>query len=333
MIATLGSILMSRVRHTLFERFLLRQVWWAVSPALVRLPYVQHVSRAVHRGVCVRQGRTPSALYTRFLRNPPQLRVLRKIILQEGWPSVKLAVLGCSTGAELYSALWTIRTARPETNVSAVGLDVSPSAIAQAQAGIYLADSEALRGVPEDVIEKLFLRSGSRLEVREEYRRGVSWVATSACIPGLATRLGSQDIVFANNFLTHLTETMAESCLACILSLVRPGGYLFVWGVDLDVKTTVLCRFGLTPVLTLLEEVHRADVTARRLWPWKYWGLEPLDTTRPDWQFRYATVYRAPRLAPNSSCGGLAGAAAQPLGDARARTADSLDRGQMSGAA
>jgi predicted methyltransferase len=49
--------------------------------------------------------------------------------------------------------------------------------------------------------------------------------------------LGLQDVVVANRFLCHMESAAAEMCLRNIARLVKPGGYLFVSGVDLDVRT------------------------------------------------------------------------------------------------
>jgi hypothetical protein len=27
-------------------------------------------------------------------------------------------------------------------------------------------------------------------------------------------------------------------------------------------------------------------------WPWQWWGLEPLDRRRPDWETRYTAAFR-----------------------------------------
>ena len=59
----------------------------------------------------------------------------------------------------------------------------------------------------------------------------------------------------ASNFLCHMPPTMAEECLRNIARLVRPGGYLFVSGIDLDVRTRVAQDLGWSPLQELLEEI------------------------------------------------------------------------------
>jgi 2-polyprenyl-3-methyl-5-hydroxy-6-metoxy-1,4-benzoquinol methylase len=56
--------------------------------------------------------------------------------------------------------------------------------------------------------------------------------------------LGPKDMLVASNFLCHMATADAEKCLRNIAQLVNPGGYLFVSGVDLDVRTKVALDLG-----------------------------------------------------------------------------------------
>jgi hypothetical protein len=84
----------------------------------------------------------------------------------------------------------------------------------------------------------------------------------------------------------------AEACLRNVARLVKPGGHLFVSGIDLEVRTKVAIELGWTPVRMLLEEIHEGDPSLRGDWPWRYWGLEPLAKNRRDWSVRYASVFQ-----------------------------------------
>ena len=84
----------------------------------------------------------------------------------------------------------------------------------------------------------------------------------------------------------------AEKCLRNLIRLVKPGGYLFVSGVDLDVRTRVARDLGWAPVKDLMPEIHDGDYSVRADWPWRWWGLEPLNRRREDWELRYASVFR-----------------------------------------
>jgi hypothetical protein len=94
---------------------------------------------------------------------------------------------------------------------------------------------------------------------------------------------------------------MAEDCLRNIARLARPDGYLFVAGIDLDVRTKVADDLGWSPVQELLEEIHEGDPVMKTYWPWHYAGMEPLNKKRADWKHRYAAVFQLPASDRNSA--------------------------------
>ena len=96
----------------------------------------------------------------------------------------------------------------------------------------------------------------------------------------------------ASNFLCHMDEVSAEACLRNIARLVGPRGYLFVSGVDLDVRTKVADDLGWSPMQELLEEIYEGDPCMKTFWPWHYAGLEPLNKKRRDWKRRYAAAFQ-----------------------------------------
>src|ERR1700756_5892234 len=118
--------------------------------------------------------------------------------------------------------------------------------------------------------------------------------------PEIINTFGSQDIVVANNFLCHMNPSTAERCLRNIARLVNQHGFLFVSGVDLDVRTKVARDLAWEPLHELLEEVHDGDPYLRRYWPGQYAGLEPLNKKRRDWRIRYAAAFQlVPREIPS----------------------------------
>ena len=63
----------------------------------------------------------------------------------------------------------------------------------------------------------------------------------------------------------------------------------------------------------LNAEMHDGDPSVRADWPWRWWGLEPLDRTRSDWQMRYASAFRV----GGESSGAIRNRAAEPSLQAR----------------
>ena len=226
---------------------------------------------------------------------------------------VSIAVLGCSKGAEVYSILWTLRVASPDLKLSLHALDVSEEILEFAARGIYSrTDTDAALAEKGDLawnthrdqnasmfarmtdeeMAGMFDLKGRQAEVRSWLKEGIVWACGDAGDPQIAGRLGQQDIVVANRFLCHMVPAAAESCLLNIARLVKPGGYLFVSGIDLDVRTRVALGMGWKPVTESIEEIHHGDPSLTAGWPFHYWGLEPFYESRPDWQIRYASVFQ-----------------------------------------
>jgi len=139
---------------------------------------------------------------------------------------------------------------------------------------------------------ELFDRDGDVVTVKSWIKEGIKWQVGDVLEPETIEALRPQDIVIASNFLCHMPPLMAESCLRNIARLVRPYGYLFVSGIDLDVRTKVADDLGWHPVQELLEEIHEGDLCMKTFWPWHYAGLEPLNKKRRDWKRRYAAAFQ-----------------------------------------
>lgn len=286
--------IISNIR-TFPESVLLRKVWFKNSLKLQSLLPITGYCTRIHRRACGMQPRTPEATYTRFLRNRPQLEVLSG--LARNWPRdqhLRIAVLACSTGAELYSALAAIQSVRPDLVTDALGMDISRSAVELARTGEYDSAARELDDLSGREKEQLFERFGNKLRIRAELAREITWHVDSILNPRLAQITGPRDIVMVNNCLVHFSREDTARAFSHIVDIIVPGGYLFAWGMDLDARTEESTLRGLIPVSQNIENIHNADDTGRRIYPWKYWGLEPLDKTRTDWTRRYATVFRKP---------------------------------------
>jgi chemotaxis methyl-accepting protein methylase len=258
---------------------------------------------------------------------------MRRLLDQKPYSSsLDISVLACSKGAEVYSVLWAIRSARPDLRLKMHAVDVSQKILTFAEKGVYSLGSSpdvSKTASPESIaeqgdvswntamdqnapifermtdeeLEAMFEMEGDQARVRSWLKEGVNWHLGDACDPELVDVLCPQDIVVANRFLCHMDPATADRCLRNIAQLVKPGGHLFVSGIDLDVRTKVARRMGWKPVTDLIREIHEGDPSLRRGWPLEYWGLEPFCDDRSDWRIRYASVFQigeAPLPVPES---------------------------------
>ena len=238
-------------------------------------------------------------LGTFFLRNRPQLELIGRLAdLRANGRAARVAVLGCSIGAEAYSILWSIRATHGGQMVRMTAVDISDEVIAVAREGVYSSGVSELVREPvcermtDDELRGMFDREGTLLRVKSWMREAIDWHIGDARDPRIVEQLGRQDIVVANDFLCHMKPAEAEECLRNIAQLVEPGGYLVVSGVDLDVRTRVANALSWKPVADTIEQIHDGDRSLRVSWPWRYWGLEPFDRTKGDALVRYASVFQ-----------------------------------------
>jgi chemotaxis methyl-accepting protein methylase len=284
------------------------------------LPAGRSYATYLYRAICMHADRK-QFFATFFLRNRPELELLRRLAEERPYGStLKLAVMACSKGAEVYSIAWTIRSARPDLQLRIAAVDISPEIVKFAAQGRYLFESPAAHStgdgrrsesggsisrntsrdqnawmferVSAEELDAMFEIDGIQASIRPWLRQDITWISADAGDPALRDQLGPQDIVIANRFLCHMAPDAAAHCLRNLAGFVKPAGYLFVSGVDLDVRTQVARELHWEPEHELLREIHDGDGSIRRGWPTEYWGLEPLDDRREDWQLRYASAFR-----------------------------------------
>jgi SAM-dependent methyltransferase len=303
-----GSWLMRLVKFQIFGRSPLgvylgfnRRLWKRLPESFTALGPIRLYGNFLHALVRLHDNRG-QAFSTFFLRNRPQLELIRRLIKRHPkGDTLKVAVLGCSTGAEAYSVAWRIRTARPDLKLILQAVDISKRAIEVGKDGIYslvtspVMDSNIFERMTKAEIGEMFDRDGDVVTVKSWVKEGIEWQVGDVGEPELSNTLGSQDMVIANNFLCHMDAQTADRCLRNIARLVKPRGYLFVSGIDLDIRTKVAADLGWKPLQELLEEIHAGDPCMKDFWPCHYGGLEPLNKRRKDWRLRYAAAFQ---LAP-----------------------------------
>ena len=324
---------LSRSRH--FRKYLGRpylrvNLWiWNHLPGFLTCSRLGWMYGAhLHKLVQMRSTRRQST-GTFFFRNRPEIELLIRLLDRVGAPScIDLTILGCSKGAEVYSFSYSIRSARPQLKVRIRAVDIDPEVVEFAEGGLYylkkhfserdstvdfllpLGDlamktsgdqnTSVFERMSTDEVAAMFECEAEQARVKPQFRENIAWSAGDAGDPKLIDDFGLQDIVVANRFLCHMQPEQAETCLRRLARLVKPGGYLFVSGVDLAVRTRVAREFGWRPVTELINEIHEGDQSLRRDWPLKYWGLEPFDRRRGDWDLRYASVFQVGEAYPGT---------------------------------
>ena len=312
----------SSIRQKLFGFYhkQLKRVWWHWPAFARQWPAAYVFARHLDRIVRLTSDREQH-FATFFLRNRPALDMLRRMAEEKPRNArLNMTIVACSKGAEVYSMAWVIRSARPDIDLRIHAIDISPEIVEFAARGVYsmrkasdldLTSEEIVRqkrdvaAIPsndreawlfermsQEEIDSMFEVRGDEATVRPRLREGITWQSGDAGDPALPAALGPQDIVVANCFLCHMVPRDAEKCLRNIGRIVKPGGHLFVYGLDLDVRTKIALEGAWTPVTDSIREIHEGDHSLRVAWPLHYWSLEPLDDRRSDWQLRYASFFQ-----------------------------------------
>ncbi len=303
--------------------WLTRRIWARLPFSWRRLSLMQrygiHIHAVARRFAIRKQNHS-----TFFFRNRPELELIRRLVdLKSHGSSLNIAVLACSKGAEVYSIVWTVRSARPDLKLTVHAVDISEEILEFAKEGVYsLRSPDVLNAanprstaevdklawnthrdqgshhnvsiferMTEDEMKAIFEWDGDQVKVKSWLKQGIVWHHGDATDPELAGTLGPQDMVVANRFLCHMGPAAAERCLRSIAHLVKPGGYLFVSGVDLAVRTRVARELGWNPIISLAKEVHEGDESLTNGWPLDYWAHEPFLTRQRDWVVRYASTF------------------------------------------
>ena len=278
--------------------------------------------RHLHRMICRYDNRNQSHA-TFFFRNRPELALMIQLLNQKPHGAeLDIAVMACSKGAEVYSIVSSIRSQRPDLKLKITAIDISREIVQFASAGIYLLDvaageqsetavvartalsakDQTLRGhyasmferMDDEEIAAMFdVRSGEA-RIKPWLREGIAWVWGDATNPEFIGTLRDQDVVVANRFLCHMPPVIAANCLRNLGRMVKPGGYIFVSGVDLEVRAKIAEDLRWQPVRQMIKEVHEGDRSVLDGWPGNYWALEPFSSHRRDWVLRYASVFQVP---------------------------------------
>ncbi|MBL8391099.1 MAG: hypothetical protein JNN21_04410 [Candidatus Accumulibacter sp.] len=272
-----------------------------LNQKLFDLPLLRSLGRAIHSRRLAQEPRGQSTA-TRFFRNLRQLDSLQGPLraLVDGGAPLRILVAGCSFGCESYSLAAYLAVEFPALDWTIDAFDVSQEAVAVAQQAVFgskygLADP--LRGEARRYAQRLLEPSGAAWTIASDIRQRVR-IAHGDLLANTFATTADYDMVFAQNFLLHMDDGISDEGFARVVGATRPGGAIFVAGMNLENKVALVRSHRLIPVDWEIEAIHNSDQMRRSAWPWGYWTLEPIDASRPDFVLRYSTIFRKPVDSP-----------------------------------
>lgn len=258
--------------------------------------------RKLRHKLALRVHTRENSTFTGFLRLPTQFDALAgpvaaSIATSNGrTATAAVTVMGCSNGAEAFTIASILKRRCPDLRFRVKAYDIDPDCIRQATSARYRADEIYNNHIiTAEFVQSTFDRDGDLYVIKPEIAELVEFAQGNVLDVDLASRVAGSDIVFAQNFLFHLTRDVARLALENLLRMAKPGAALFIDGTDLDLRYRFVRRQRLIPLDFKIEEIHNEARRARAVgWPYSYWGLEPFLTYRRDWRRRYATILLVP---------------------------------------
>jgi chemotaxis protein methyltransferase CheR len=171
---------------------------------------------------------------TYFFRHSDQLDAFCEVALPERLSaraasrSLRLLSAGCASGEEAYSLaiLLRERSIEPAYNVSVLGLDLNPDALAKARHGLY--SPWSLRETPHELRERWFTSEGRDSRLSRVIRESVRFEQHNLILDSHELQAGTFDVVFCRNVLMYFTTEQAIRIVARLARALAPGGFLFL---------------------------------------------------------------------------------------------------------
>jgi chemotaxis protein methyltransferase CheR len=135
-----------------------------------------------------------------------------------------------SSGQEAYSIAMLLKEmGTVDRPVDILGTDLSEQILDRAREAKYV-QFEVNRGLPAAYLVKYFKREGLDWQLKDEIRTMVKFRRFDLRQPMAA--LGKFDIVFCRNVLIYFDVATKIKILNQILTVLNPGGYLFLGGAE-----------------------------------------------------------------------------------------------------
>lgn len=265
-----------------------------VNRIIFNLPLMRYLGNLIHKEKLQNQARGQS-LATSFYRSLHQIRSFEGPLryLVQG-PKIHVLVTGCSLGCEVYTLAGYLNIMFPKLAWHITAIDISYEAVTATRVAHY-SNKHGLGSPKNDIVRSIesniFERSGEKWVVKDKIRDCITVQQIDVLSPQFINSFSEYDVVFGQNYLIHMADSMASQAFTSLVNVLRPEGALFVTGMDLDLRTLLSKQYCLNPIDFDLRAIHEEDHIKRGWWPWQYWSLEPFSDRRFDYLSRYATIY------------------------------------------
>jgi two-component system, chemotaxis family, CheB/CheR fusion protein len=142
---------------------------------------------------------------------------------------------GCASGEEAYTVAIVLLEALGEEafkrRVKIYATDVDEEALAEARAAVY--PQEALKDVPQEIVERYFVENGRGFGFRPDLRRSVIFGRNELLQEAPISRI---DLLICRNVLMYFTVEAQSRILSQLNFALRDRGYLFLGKSEMLVR-------------------------------------------------------------------------------------------------
>ena len=256
------------------------------------------LARARHRALQRSAERSDQHTYTCFYRSRHQLEALVGPIADalelRGKHSVTLVVFAASDGAEAYTLASELLHRRPRLDFTVLASDLHEHTVRKAAAATYTADEVTKSGAPGEFIDRTFDRAQDHWVVKPHIRARVSFEQADLLEKSLPRQFPRAELVFAQNVFCHLAPPRARQAFENVVRVLKRGGWLFLDGMDLDLRVELTRARRLQPLDYKVKDIYQ---DARRHVPSNWWdyyyGSEPYLPFSRGRLRRYCTIFEA----------------------------------------
>ena len=199
---------------------------------------------------------------TSFFRDPDVFETLRQHVIPElikarqGTKQLSIWCAACSSGQEPYTIAILLKENFPELDnwqVKILCTDYSPQMVDRTRKGSYT-QFEANRGLPAKLLVKYFDRKGMRWEVKEEFRRSMTFQTCN--LTENWSGIPKADLVMLRNVLIYFDKPTKEQVFSRVHQSMAGDGYLVLGGGETTVNLETPFHselLGKTPVMRSSE--------------------------------------------------------------------------------
>jgi chemotaxis protein methyltransferase CheR len=175
---------------------------------------------------------------TSFFREPSHFAALAGPVIDDLRASgsaprrLRFWSAACSSGEEAYSIALALLGSGKLTadEFEVVGSDISETALQLARDGLYRV--EALRNVPQPLLEAYFQPCGAFVQANDTLKSCVRFTSVNLLDEERVFSLNAFDMIFLRNVMHYFSRTTQQAVKLTIAEVLRPGGYLALGHAD-----------------------------------------------------------------------------------------------------